>query len=88
MENYYCSSRPPKENAPSSTLSKDVSGPWLLGHTQPSALDAHLITFIARMRDGGMEEIVPEVLRRYIDAAMEQDAWKYTMQGRRTMIAK
>jgi len=67
--------------------SKDASGPWILGLTQPSALDAHLITFIARMRDVGREEIIPEVLGKYADAAMEQDEWKDLMQGRRTMIS-
>jgi hypothetical protein len=35
--------------APSRTLSNGASGPWLLGLAEPSALDAHLITFIARM---------------------------------------
>jgi hypothetical protein len=72
--------------APSGILSNSASGPWLLGLTQPSALDAHLITFIARMRDVGREEIVPEVLGKYVDAAMEQDEWRGVMHGRKTMV--
>ena len=72
--------------APSSTLSNGASGPWLLGLAQPSALGAHLITFIARMRDVGRKEIVPEALGRYVDAAMEQEEWRDMMQGRKTMI--
>ena len=72
--------------APSSILSNGASGPWLLGLAQPSALDAHLITFIARMRDVGRKEIVPEALGRYVDAAMEQEEWRDMMQGRKTMI--
>jgi hypothetical protein len=47
-----------------------------------------LITFIARMRDVGREEIVPEALGRYVDAAMEGDEWRDIMQGRKTMIAR
>jgi hypothetical protein len=73
--------------APSSILSNGASRPWLLGLTQPSALDAHLITFIARMRDVSREEIVPEALGRYVDAAMERDEWRDMMQGWKTMVA-
>jgi hypothetical protein len=72
---------------PGAILSNSTSGPWLFGLTQPSALDAHLIIFIARMRDVGREEIVPEALGRYVDKAMERDEWRDLMQGRKTMIA-
>lgn len=71
-----------------STLRNDASGPWLLGLPQPSALDAHLITFIARMRDVGRGEIVPEALGRYVDSALEQDAWRDMMEGRKTMVTQ
>jgi hypothetical protein len=69
-----------------SILSNGASGLWLFELAQPSALDAHLITFIARMRDVGREEIVPEALGRYVDKAMERDEWRDVMQGRKTMI--
>lgn len=71
----------------SSTLTNGASGPWLLGLPHASALDAHLITFIARMRDVGRGEIVPEALGRYVDAAMEQDAWRDMMEERKTMVS-
>jgi hypothetical protein len=68
------------------TTANDASGFWLLGLPQPSALDAHLVVFIARMHDVGRKDIVPETLDRYADAAMAQDEWKHMMQGRKTVM--
>jgi hypothetical protein len=45
-----------------------------------------LITFISRVRDVGREEIVPEALGRYVDAAMERNEWRDMMQGRKTIV--
>jgi hypothetical protein len=64
----------------------DAFGLWLLGLPQPSALDAHLVVFIARMRDVGRKDIVPEALDRYADVAMARDEWKNMMQGRKTVM--
>jgi len=52
------------------------SGRWLFGLEKPSALDAHLVTFIKRMRDVGRKEIVPEALGNYADAAMAGEEWR------------
>jgi hypothetical protein len=38
------------------------AGPWLYGATVPTALDAHLVTFIARMRDVGEKRADPSRL--------------------------
>jgi hypothetical protein len=64
-----------------------TASPWLFGLPQPSALDAHLIVFIARMKDAGRKDIIPERLVKYADAAMEQKEWKDVMQGRGTMAS-
>lgn len=72
---------------PGHELTNGESGPWLFGLTHPTALDAHLIVFIARMWDVGRSDIVPLSLGKYAARAMEEDGWKNTMQGRKTMVA-
>jgi hypothetical protein len=64
-----------------------ANGPWLFGLDQPTALDAHLVVFIARMRDIGRgDELIPGGLGRYADLAMQRAEWDKTMQGRIMMI--
>lgn len=70
-----------------SSSSSDGPSPWLFGFSSPSALDAHLITFIARMSDAGRKDVVPEALVRYADVAMERSEWRDVMQGRGTMAS-
>lgn len=70
---------------PDSTTEK--SGPWLMSLPIATALDAHLIVFIARMLDIGNSDIIPERLKEYAARAMNEPAWKNTMQGRKTMAA-
>ena len=65
-----------------------ATGPWLFGLTHPTALDAHLVVFIGRMRDVGREGLIPERLGAYADRAMAGPEWGDVMQGRRTMIGK
>lgn len=62
------------------------AGQWLYGATVPTALDAHLVTFIARLKDLGKENLVPQALIRYADKAMETPEWRGVMNGRKTMI--
>jgi hypothetical protein len=69
-----------------SLLSDD--GPWLFGLQSPSALDAHLVVFLSRMRDVGRGELIPERLGTYVDRAVDTQEWKQTMDGRKTMISK
>lgn len=64
-------------------LSSD--GEWLFGLEQASALDAHLVPFIARMRDVGRYEIVPSSLQKYAEEAQKTEEWKTVMQGRSTV---
>ena len=60
------------------------AGPWLWGLSRPTALDAHLVAFIARLRDIGQGDNVPSDLSIYADTAMAGSEWNSTMQGRRT----
>lgn len=61
------------------------AGPWLFGLQQPTALDAHLIVFIARMRDVNRLELIPDKLQRYAEEATRTVEWKQVMFTRRTM---
>ncbi|KAF2102972.1 hypothetical protein NA57DRAFT_63700 [Rhizodiscina lignyota] len=57
---------------------------WMLGLPQPSALDAHLVTFIARLEDAGRTNLVPPRLSTYCADARETEEWRRIMQGRKT----
>ena len=61
---------------------------WLFDLPHPTALDVHLVVFIARMLDVGRHDIIPEKLKNYAERAMQTDEWESVMQGRKTMIAK
>jgi hypothetical protein len=47
------------------------NGPWMFGLQEPSALDAHTIVFIERMRDVGRIGLVPEKLDAWSQRATE-----------------
>ena len=63
---------------------KDSPTDWCFGLDQPSALDAHLVVFIARMQDVDRADLIPETLRQYAAKAMKTDEWQSVMQGRST----
>ncbi|KAJ9618017.1 hypothetical protein H2204_013247 [Knufia peltigerae] len=53
----------------------------------PTALDARLVPFIARMTEIGREKLIPEKLQQYCKWAMNGDDWMKMMNGRKgTMI--
>lgn len=58
---------------------------WIFGD-KPTALDAHLVVFIARMTDVGRENIIPDGLRRYGARAMQRPEWVSMTEGRKTML--
>ena len=60
---------------------------WIFGD-QPTALDAHLVVFIARMTDVGREGLIPKKVREYGEWAQRGQEWKEMMQDRRTMVPK
>ncbi|CRG87495.1 hypothetical protein PISL3812_04513 [Talaromyces islandicus] len=62
---------------------------WLFNLQQPTALDAHLVVFIQRMRDVGREALIPETLRRYAEKATKTPEWAQVMGDRKsTMVPK
>jgi hypothetical protein len=58
---------------------------WVLDTPHPTALDAHLIVFVARLKDAGRGELVPARVVKYADKAMDTSAWRDMMQGRQTI---
>ena len=60
-----------------------VTGPdrWLFGE-KPTALDAHLVAFIARMIDVGRESVIPEKLCQYGRWATQGPEWTKIRNGR------
>ena len=63
----------------------ESSTSWLFDLPHPTALDAHLIVFIARMLDVNRGEIIPERLKKYAAQVMETNEWESVMQGRGTV---
>ncbi|KIV90010.1 hypothetical protein PV10_07360 [Exophiala mesophila] len=59
---------------------------WLYG-SKATALDAHLVCFLARLIDVGRGHLIPSQLREYADWVMEKPEWDNIMRGRRTMMA-
>ena len=57
---------------------------WLLGFIQPSALDAHLAVFIARMYDMEKSYLIPKTLQNYATRIFESEEWLDLMQGKTT----
>jgi hypothetical protein len=58
---------------------------WLLGLEHPSAIDAHLIVFVARVLDVNREDLLPTLLVQWAKKAMEGKEWREVMQGRSTI---
>lgn len=79
-----CSLLPSETYTPKGT----PKGMWLFGLQQPTALDTHVVVFIARMRDVGREAIIPEQLGAYADRAIAGKEWQDVMEGRKTMVAR
>lgn len=65
----------------------DSPNGWLYG-TEPTALDAHLIVFIARMTDVGRDNLISQKLKDYGAWAMHGNEWTAMMGGRKTMAPK
>lgn len=57
---------------------------WCFGLTRPSALDAHLVAFAARLIDVDRGELVPRVVKQLVDEVMAGPEWHSIMQGQTT----
>jgi hypothetical protein len=60
-------------------------GPWIYGQHGPTALDAHFITFLHRMKDGGHFDFFDELLDGYLEMGTATPEWNAVMEGRRTL---
>ena len=71
------------------SLNDRLAGPetWVFG-ASPTALDAHLVVFIARMIDVGRDYLIPTRLQDYGAWAMQKPEWIEMMGGRKTMVSK
>lgn len=67
-----------------SLLSASSTG-WIMGTTNPTALDAHVVILLARLHDIKRENLIPEALVAYGKAAMEQPAFPEALQGPSTI---
>ena len=65
-------------------LEQSQSG-WFFGVEQPSALDAHVLGFIARLQDVGRDGLIPADLMQWADNFMQRREWKDLMKGVRTL---
>ena len=64
---------------------QDSQTDWILNTTHPTALDAHVIVFIARLKEAGRRELVPARFMNYADKQMDTSLWREMMQGRSTI---
>lgn len=50
---------------------------WILNTTHPTALDAHIVVFVARLKDAGRGELIPariiDYAEKQMDTAVERD---------------
>lgn len=67
-------------------LHQHSSESWLFASSSPTALDAHLIIFIARLFDIGRKDLIPERLLEYGEMACKTQEWDQVMQDRRTVM--
>lgn len=58
---------------------------WILNTTHPTALDAHMVVFVARLADAGRGELIPASITDYAGKEMNTLVWEDMMQGRRTI---
>lgn len=66
-------------------MSQKSQTDWILNTTHPTALDAHIIVFVARLKDASRGELVPACIIDYAEKQMETAVWKEMMQGQSTI---
>lgn len=67
--------------------SEESGSPWIFGTEDPTALDAHVVPFVARLIDVGRHWMLQDRVRAFAEHAFDADAWKEVMQGRKTVHA-
>jgi hypothetical protein len=68
-------------------MARNNNGPWIYGSYGPTALDAHFIIFLRRMKDVGYYDIFTESISRYLTDAEKTPEFQHILQGRDTVPA-
>lgn len=63
----------------------DASSPWLFGTEFATALDCHLIIFLARHKDVGRSNLIRGSMASYADTIFSAPFWHDFMKGKTTM---
>jgi hypothetical protein len=63
------------------------NGPWIYGLHGPTALDAHFVIFLRRMKEVGYSDYFPEIISRYLSYAEGTKEFQDTMRGEDTLPA-
>jgi hypothetical protein len=58
---------------------------WILDTPHPTALDAHFIVFVARLKDAGRGELVPARINDYAVKQMDTAVWRAIVQEQGTV---
>lgn len=58
---------------------------WVFGTAHPTAFDAHLVVYVARMRDVGRGELIPGRVMEYLERAMDGAEWREMTKGGKTV---
>lgn len=63
-----------------------ASSSWIFGdEVGPTPLDAHVITFIARLCDTNRNDLIPESLQTYGESAGKGKEWQSVTEGKPTL---
>lgn len=60
------------------------NGRWIYGSHGPTALDAHLIVFLQRMKDTGHDDFFDGAMTKYLEHGTAIPEWNKLMHGRKT----
>lgn len=58
---------------------------WLLDCKEPTAFDAHVVSYLARLQDAGNGELVPLKSKAYLEKAKDSKYWREVMGDRPTL---
>lgn len=65
-------------------LKEQSNGEYIFG-PQPTALDAHVLTFLRRIIDTGNDDLIPKSMLDWAEAFSKGDLWKEVVPGITTL---
>jgi hypothetical protein len=63
------------------TLLSKASGEWIFPTTQPTALDAHTIVYVARLLDTKRKDHIPKSVLDYAQPKLDAETWRGLLRG-------